>query len=367
MHVMLFRDFAEDNRISMDVYADGLRSALAAASQKGLSIQEYRPSLLFGHRSGVSWMRLSRFIGYPLQARRHQGQVNHILDHGYGHLLYALDPSRTVVTVHDLIPLVRFRGAIPGVHPGRRPWLNLVSFAGLRRAGHLIADSENTKQDLLRYCGCRPEDVSVIHPGLDPIFRRYSKAEKMVARATWGLPNDGTKRVLVAGSQFYKNRAASLRAFALLRKTYLNALQLIKIGPPDAEWLSLTAELGLQQVSTCLAPLPRADLADVYNCVDCLLFPSLYEGFGWPPLEAMACGIPVVASNAASLPEVVGDAGLMVGPHDIDGLALALRDVLTNGDLRLSLISRGLERARRFTWQSAAEKVLGVYEQISQQ
>jgi glycosyltransferase involved in cell wall biosynthesis len=105
-------------------------------------------------------------------------------------------------------------------------------------------------------------------------------------------------------------------------------------------------------------------MLEVYNSVECLLFPSWYEGFGLPPLEAMACGTSVVASNAASLSEAVGDAGLVVDPQDEEKLAQAMRAVLTNDDLCQSLSERGLVRARQFTWKETAQKTLAVYEQI---
>jgi glycosyltransferase involved in cell wall biosynthesis len=106
-------------------------------------------------------------------------------------------------------------------------------------------------------------------------------------------------------------------------------------------------------------------MAALYNCVDILLFPSLYEGFGWPPLEAMACGTPVVASDAASLPEVMGDAGLRCPPRDHEALAQAMEALLTDAELRQAVIARGLARASRFTWEKVAQQTLAVYEWVA--
>jgi glycosyltransferase involved in cell wall biosynthesis len=105
-------------------------------------------------------------------------------------------------------------------------------------------------------------------------------------------------------------------------------------------------------------------MVDLYNSVDCLLFPSLYEGFGWPPLEAMACGAPVVTSNVASLPEVVGEAGLMREPGDVEGLAASVRAVLEDADLRKNLTERGLVRAKSFTWERHATQIIQAYEEL---
>jgi glycosyltransferase involved in cell wall biosynthesis len=367
--VTLFRDFAEDNRLSMDIYADCLGQALRAGFPERCRVVEYRPSLLPWPRllpgsQGLLRMRLSRFVAYPWQASRHQGQVNHIVDHGYGHLLYVLDPRRTVVTVHDLIPLLHWRGQIPGAPAGHKPWLNLIAVNALRRARHLVAVTENTRRDLIHHCGCAPERITVIHSGIDSIFRPYSAEEKEAARIKWNLPADDTKRIMVTGSQFYKNHTGALHVLARLRELHGGRLQLIKTGPPTSEWTRTAQDLGIQTTTACLGILPRAGLSELYNIVDCLLFPSLYEGFGWPPLEAMACGTPVVTSNVASLPEVVGDAALMVDPQDHEGLAQVMYEVLTNDELRNSLIERGLARARQFTWEKAARETLAVYERV---
>ena len=117
--IMLFRNYVEDERFSMEVYADGLVKALRTHCAGRCHLNEYIPTLPKGSKAGLWGMRLARYGRYPWQARRHQGQINHIVDPGYGHLLYILDPKRTVVTVHDLIPLVRWSGGIPGCPRGR--------------------------------------------------------------------------------------------------------------------------------------------------------------------------------------------------------------------------------------------------------
>lgn len=363
LQITLFQDFAEDRRMSMEVYADGLILALQTHFPKRCRVLAYRPH--FPTRLGTSvWgLRLARFVFYPQQARLQQSQVNHVLDHGYGHLLYTLERTRTVVTVHDLVPLVRWKGRIPGVVPGRKPWFNIISFHALQRAAHLIAISENTRRDLIELCGCAPEKITVIYYGVDPSFRVYDPLEKKLADQKWNMPANSLRRILIVGSTFYKNQTGALQGFAHLRKMLGGPVELLKVGSPDPEWTQAVEQLGLSDVTRCLGVVHHREMPDLYNSVDCLLSPSLYEGFGWPPLEAMACGTPVVASNAASLPEVIGDAGLMCAPQDYEGLAQAMYAVLTNDDLRRSLIERGLVRARQFTWAETARKTLKVYEQ----
>jgi len=365
IQITLFRDFVEDNRISMEVYADALSQALHAHFPERCEVNEYRPHAPSWLGDGIWRMRLSRFVTYPWRARHQQGQVNHIVDHGYGHLLYMMDPARTVATVHDLIPLVRWCGGIPGLSRGRKPWLNLLSSYALRRAAHLIADSNNTRQDLIRFCRCAPEKITVIYPGVDSIFRPYSPVEKSRARQVLNLPEDGVCHVLIIGSQIYKNQTGAMRAFARLRQMFQKPIRLLKTGLPNPELTEAIHQLGLGATVRCLGIIPRCKLADLYNSMDCLLFPSLYEGFGWPPLEAMACGTPVVASNAASLPKVIGDAGLMCASQNHEGLAQAMYRVLTDQGLRESLIERGLKRASQFTWERTARQTLEVYEKVA--
>lgn len=364
MQVTLFRDFLEDHRISMELYADDLGQALHARFQDRCQVHQFRPRLPTWLGTDAWSMRLARYAAYPWQAHWQQGQINHVLDHGYGHLLYVLDPEHTIVTVHDLIPLVRWRGGIPGVSPGPKPWLSLMSFHALRHARHLIAISENTRRDLIRFCGCKPEDITVIYYGVDEMFRVYSPTEKAAARHKWNLPVNGTSRVMICGSQFYKNQTGALRAFAQLRTSSGFSMELLKVGPSNAEWARVVQELGLARVTKCLGVVSPHEMPEIYNCVELLLFPSFYEGFGRPPLEAMACGTPVVTSNAGSLPEVVGDAAIVVNPHDHEALAQAMYHVFTNDELRSSLIERGLAWTRQFAWEKTAQKTLEVYEGI---
>jgi glycosyltransferase involved in cell wall biosynthesis len=175
--------------------------------------------------------------------------------------------------------------------------------------------------------------------------------------------------VLYVGSENpRKNMPRLIAAFARLHET-LPDVRLIKVGsvehPSLAEQLRRQVQqLGLADAVLFTNPVSDQDLVAFYNLADLFVFPSLYEGFGLPPLEAMACGAPVVCSNAASLPEVVGDAAITVDPYDVDGLAAAMVRVLTDADLRRQLRERGLARARQFTWERTALETIAVYRQM---
>jgi glycosyltransferase involved in cell wall biosynthesis len=365
LKVTFFRNFLKDRRLSMDVYADSLRDALCKYGAGRCNVKEYAPHLPHVLSYGIWSMRLARYTVYPLQARSHQTGINHIVDHGYGHLLYALDPARTVVTVHDLIPLVRWRGGIAGVSRGRKPWLNLFSFHALRRAGHLIAISENTRHDLIQLCKCKPENITVVYYGFEEMFRPFNAIEGAAARREWNMPNDGTCRILISGSGFYKNQIAALQAFARLRMLYNGSLQLIKIGPLNSEWTEIVHKLGLTNVSKCITHVSYKEMPAILNSVEVVLFPSLYEGFGRPPLEAMACGTPTIVSNAASLPEVVGKDSVMYAPDDVNGLANGMLRILTNSEIRDTVIESGMARAEQFTLKRMAQQTLEIYERVA--
>ena len=327
-----------------------------------------RPVRFVPGKTGTLRMRISRFVYYPWFARRHRGDVNHIVDHGYAHLLQTLDPRRTVVTVHDLIPLLSWKGCLPG--PTRyphRPVLLEHALSYVRRAACVVADSENTRKDLVEHCECEAERIRVVYPGVAPWCRMYDPGERLAARLKLGLPDSDTRLVLItgAGFQWYKNHPTCLKVLARLVESCPWPVKMMRTGGGSQEWLQLLAETGMERH---FLQIPRFDqhtaMADIYNSADCLLFPSWYEGFGWPPLEAMACGIPVITSNAASLPEIVGDAGLMCVPDDVDGLTKAVLSLLRRDGLNKHFTEAGLRRVARFTWRACAEQLCQIYDSL---
>jgi glycosyltransferase involved in cell wall biosynthesis len=170
--------------------------------------------------------------------------------------------------------------------------------------------------------------------------------------------------VLQIGRGFYKNLPGVLRVLRRLRADGLD-VRVVRVGP--GLWgadRALAERLGVLDSVVELGMIPDSDLPALYNAVDVLLFPSLYEGFGWPPLEAMASGTPVVCSRAGSLDEVVGDAALTADGEDVEALAWHVATVLNDGGLRDILIQRGLVHAARFTWDRAAGQMLDIYRDV---
>lgn len=234
-------------------------------------------------------------------------------------------------------------------------------YSGLKRAGHIITISEWSKQDLIRLYGFPAERVSVTLLGVDTnVFRPRDKKK---CREVLGLPRDGKIILNVATEKKRKNIPGLLEAFAMVCREVPQAL-LLRVGRPTSATKALIRKKQLSSKVRYFDDINEERLVSLYNAADVLAFPSFYEGFGLPVLEAMACGCPVVSSNASSLPEVVGEAGLLVDPHDIKAMAAALERVLYDRALKNNLIDSGLKWVKKFTWENTAEKTLAVYKKV---
>jgi len=352
----------------MEVYADHLEAGLLGQRPERWRIRGYRPqiprSIAMLPVSYQQRLRLTRYLGYPLAARRAQGDLNHVIEHGYGHLTLALRARRTIVTVHDLIPVLQWQGGIAGAPVERkRPRLSELSLRALGRAAHLIAISETTRRDLIRYLGCSGERVSVVYWGVDEAFRPIPSQEKLTLRASLGLPADRSRLILISGARFYKNEETSLAVMGELSHGPAAPL-MVRLGPSTPSWRMALERAGLKRRVIEIASLPHDRMWQLYNAVDCLLFPSWYEGCGLPPLEAMACATPVVASNAGALPEVLGEAALMAPPNDVRGLTRAVELMLGDSARRQVQIAQGRAQARQFSWQRTARETAAVYDRV---
>ncbi|TFH43585.1 MAG: hypothetical protein E4H01_11860, partial [Lysobacterales bacterium] len=224
----------------MEVYADNLIENLNRLCKPQITIGEFRPQISSAMSRLPDYanlrMRMCRYVSLPQQARRMPGQVNHILDHGYAHLLQVLNPRTTVLTVHDVIPILAGRGKIRGAKLNGRRWLSEWTARYYKRARRIIAVSECTKSDLVKHCGCDSERISVIYPGIDSTFFRDKRPEKREYRNSFGLPHLGVKLVLITGQEFYKNQIVSLRVMEALRERYGHSIWLVRLGRRNPEW-----------------------------------------------------------------------------------------------------------------------------------
>jgi glycosyltransferase involved in cell wall biosynthesis len=236
----------------------------------------------------------------------------------------------------------------------------------LRRAAAIIAVSENTRRDVTRLMGIPAEKIVVIHEGVNPAYHGAIAAGEVArVRQKYHLP---ARYLLFLGTlEPRKNIGVLLEAYHALLARDDSVPRLVVAGRKG--WLfepvfQKVEALGLGERVSFTDWVPEADTPALVAGAEVFVYPSLYEGFGLPPLEAMACGTPVITSTASSLPEVVGDGGLLVDPHDAAGLAQALERLLADDALRADLRGRALARARQFTWEAAARQTLAVYAQV---
>jgi len=229
----------------------------------------------------------------------------------------------------------------------------------IKRASHIIAVSHTTRNDLIKYLKIPDDRISVVYNGVDHnIFKPYDV--KLLDKPY----------ILYVGSERpRKNLGRLFEAFAKLKGEFPE-LKLVKIGAPGRskkyreDTMNKLGSLGITREVIFVDHASELDLAHYYSSAALLAYPSFYEGFGFPPLEAMACGCPVVTSNTSSLPEVVGEAGIMVDPNDIDSLAGAMRHVLTDAKLRDSMIRKGLKQAKKFSWEETARQTQEIYNKV---
>jgi glycosyltransferase involved in cell wall biosynthesis len=279
---------------------------------------------------------------------------------------FALPPvrnARTIVTVHDL----SFLRVPQCSYPKLQAYLCQVVPLSVRRANMVLADSECTKSDVIALLEVDAARVKVIYAGVGQEFHPVKDEGRLAAvRARYRLP---ARFVLGLGTlQPRKNFERLIEAYAQVRQQVGAEIKLVIAG--GLGWMyegifEKVRELGLQEAVCFPGYVADEDLPALYTMADLFVFPSLYEGFGLPPLEAMACGTPVITSNVSSLPEVVGDAAWMVDPLDVGALAVAMQRLLSDAALRREMIARGLVQARRFTWAQAAKQLLDVYEQVA--
>lgn len=357
MQVTLYRDHPAEGWPSMDRYAESLSAALQQLATPGWEFKMPMPPPPWPGRYGQI---LRRSLGYRAWVRQEQGNVNHIIDHSYGHLLLTLDPARTVVTVHDVTPM-RF----PGYQFGLSQLAWRLAWRGVQRAQHVIVVSSFVAAELEGCLKLAAPHIFVVPEGVSPHFCPQPAERQAAVRSRYLL--EGQRLVLHLGHTHpRKNLPTLLRALALLRQQGI-AFAFVQIGGrPNESHKKLIRELGLEQAVHFVGRVSDMDLVALYSTAAVFVFPSLYEGFGLPVLEAMACGTPVVASNAASLPEVVGEAGLLLDPNSPLALAEAIAQVLDDHALAAELRQRGLERARQSTWEQTARGCLNVYRHIGE-
>ena len=286
---------------------------------------------------------------------RSQGGIVHLPNQHFARYAIFLNQP-FIVTVHDL---ARCCFNFDPETISEKILLNL-DIRYIKRASHIIADSQNTRKDLIEYLKIPIDRITVIYPSVDHSIFKPCDVK----------PLDKPYILYVGSERPRKNLGRLFEAFTKL-KTEFPELKLVKVGPSGRhkrfrrDTMRKSDSLGISRDIIFVDHIPELELAHYYSSAALLAYPSLYEGFGLPPLEAMACGCPVVTSNTSSLPEVVGEAGIMVNPYDTDSLSQAIRRVLTDDKLRNNMVRKGLEQAKKFSWEKTAEQTLEVYNKVA--
>jgi glycosyltransferase involved in cell wall biosynthesis len=337
--------------------ADAVTLLVAADAVEGLATSPppfpTRRIPLTSRHQAILWHRLH----LPLPADWFAGEVD--IYHSPDFVLPPLGRARGVMTVHDL----SFRQVPDCADPGLRRYLDRAVPHALHRAARILADSHSTQHDLVTLLDVDPAHIDVVYPGVGPAYQPVSdEAQRQVIRQRYGL--DRPFIFSVGTLEPRKNYSRLIQAYATVQAHERLPHQLVIAGGQGWLYQSIfdtVQQLGLQANVRFLGYVDETDLPTLYSLADAFAFPSRYEGFGIPVIEAMACGTPVVTANNSSLPEAAGDAALLVAAEDVDGLAQAIGRLLTDEVLRTTLRQRGFSQAANFTWTAAAQSLLQAY------
>ncbi len=315
----------------------------------------------------ISWPRLWTQGGLALECLKNPPDVLFVPAHTIP--IIRRPDLKTVVTIHDV-------GFQKYLKTYQRWWGRLyegrVSNYAARAATHVIAVSESTKKDLIEKLGVKPDKITVIYEGVDhgrftPEIKKSasgdsSNLQQSKIKKTKEKYGIGGEYLLFVGTiQPRKNLVRLIDAFKKTRSPQISLVIVGKKGWLSDEIYNAPKKFGVEDRVKFLGYVPTGDIVSLMNGALAFVFPSLYEGFGLVVLEAMACGCPVVTSNISSLPEVVGDAGILVDPYDVEDIARGIRSILELDEAqRRNLVDAGLERARKFTWEETAKQTIEV-------
>lgn len=309
---------------------------------------------------------IQEYIFYPIKIRRERRNesVSCFISQDMGYLLNLLNFNRSAVVCYDLIHYLR-------------PEYSFIlkskikfSMAGMKRAGRIITISNHTKNQIHQYLDYPEERIDVAYPGVNlEKFRQFSPSSSFLKKYNIEHLNKSNIILYVGSEHPRMNLDTLIKALYLVKKEF-HGIKFLKVGRPQfpgarEKLLALIKSLDLEKDVVFIDYIEDEHLPAIYNAASLFVYPIIETGFGLPPLEAMACGTPVITSNTASLPEVVGDAGIMVNPYDTKKLSEMILNVLTNDCLQKKLSEKGLNRARQFTWENTAKKIMETLEKLS--
>ena len=267
-----------------------------------------------------------------------------------------------IITLHD-VSFLRY----PEFFPKKLYWqLKLSLLYSIRKSKKIITVSEFSKREIIKFYDVEQDKVDVIYNGVSENFRPVGQEDKEKILKKYGIKNPYI--LSVSNLQPRKNLSRLIKAFSsLVKNNEKFSYDLVIVGRKlwlCSEIFNEIREANIQERVILTGYVPEEDLVYLYNFAEVFVYPSLYEGFGLPIVEAMACGCPVITSSVSSLPEVAGKAGIMVNPYDVEEILQAINGIIDNPDLKRNLKIEGLKQSQKFSWKSAAEKTLKVYESV---
>lgn len=313
----------------------------------------------------ISKNKISRIIWEQSILPMKSSEKNIEILHCPAHVSPLVSSKKIILTIHDLaFKLLPKTFKLPN-----RIYLNNIVPVSIKKADKIIAVSKNTKKDIIEQYNIPSDKITVIYNGINNDYKVIDKSDIInKIKKKYNLSNEF---ILYLGTlEPRKNITNLIKAYSLYKSKLNNEIKLVIAGGKG--WLyedvfSLVEEKQLEEDVVFTGYVDEEDIVPLYNAATLFVYPSLYEGFGLPPLEAMACGTPVITSNVSSLPEVVGDAAITVDPHNINKLSQAINRILDNENLQNEMIQKGIERSKKFTWEKTARETIKIYEKVLNQ
>lgn len=370
--ILLLRNFAEDLQPSMKIYANLLEHSFQKTPNYQLHSFRVRPNFLDPLLTKNKWSKklsryLSRYISYPLALKNVKGDLFHIVDHGNASLIKRLAAEKTIITCHDLILLKMKQGFFPGHRPPLLAWKTFKkAISCLKDARLVIADSHSTADDLLQNQLVKKEKLEVVHLPVLPQFKPLAKELRQLERKKLNLAEHFV--ILSLGvNDFYKNIEGLLKTVALCQQQRPQlSLKILRLSTPlSAKQKTLAKNLALDSKIIELGKIESSEQLNLfYNISDLLLFPSLYEGYGWPVAEAQAAGLTAICSDRGSLQEVAADPLLCFPPDNQQQMAEKIIELAERPQLIAAHREKGLAKARQRGLDNFCQQMTSIYQSL---
>jgi len=302
--------------------------------------------------SQIKWLSVQEQLLLPFLVKK----INPDIFHATSFVVPRIKVCKNIITIHDLIHMI-FPDQYNLLH---RLYYRFIVGPAVRAADQILTVSESSRKDIAKYFKVPLDKITATRLSAEENFKPQSQEAIRGIRDQYRIGE--REFILYVGNRKpHKNLPTLISAFGLFKKKYKNEYFLALSGEPDEELSRLSKDSGIEDQIIFLGKVKEDDLPAVYSTAEAFVCPSLYEGFGLPVLEAMACGAPVITSNISSLPEVIGDAGIMVDPYSAEDLAEKMREISVNTALAEEMREKGLQRAKLFTWEKCALQTLKVY------